>query len=244
MTTPGDFQTTKPRGSTKKDMGGSGQREEESEGLKDSARHLASDAQEQATNAVQSGVNRGKERLAESLGSVAEALRVSSDHLREQQQDVPRQYIDRAARQVEQLSDYVRRSDLSDMAHSVEDFARRQPAVFLGGTFLLGLLGARFLRSSRRNQYERGGHQQRGYTAGAYPGRGYSESGYGTGEYGDSPGTYGSDLSSDREEIGGSAERGFGGSTADDVSLRRGSGSGASGRTGIGGVSDGGHLDR
>lgn len=244
MTTPGDFETTRPRGSTQRGTAGGGQRGEESEGLKESARHLAHDAQEQASNAVQAGVNRGKERLAESLGSVAEALRVSSGHLREQQQDVPRQYIDRAARQVEQLSSYLRRSDLSDMAHSVEDFARRQPAVFLGGAFLLGLLGARFLRSSRRNQYEHSGYPQRGYAAGAYPDGGYTERGYGAGEYSDGPGLYGSGLPTDPEGIGGSTERGFGGSTVDDVSLRPGSGSSTTGLSGSDDVGKGGQLDR
>jgi hypothetical protein len=42
----------------------------------------------------------------------------------------------------------------------VEDFARRNPAVFLGGAFALGLVGARFIKSSghraERERWERG----------------------------------------------------------------------------------------
>ena len=34
------------------------------------------------------------------------------------------------------------------MVTQVEQYARRQPAIFLGGAFALGLLGARFLKSS------------------------------------------------------------------------------------------------
>jgi hypothetical protein len=33
----------------------------------------------------------------------------------------------------------------------VEDFARREPAVFIGGAIAIGLVAARFLKSSRRS---------------------------------------------------------------------------------------------
>ena len=53
--------------------------------------------------------------------------------------------------------------------------ARRQPALFLGGAFMLGLLVGRFVRSSSQNAgYQDGGF--RGYQD--YPGGGYQGSGY------------------------------------------------------------------
>jgi len=52
---------------------------------------------------------------------------------------------------VENWADYVQQTDVRQMADRVESFARREPAIFLGGAFALGLLGARFLKSSRRS---------------------------------------------------------------------------------------------
>jgi hypothetical protein len=42
------------------------------------------------------------------------------------------------------------------MVRNVEDFARRQPALFIGGAFMLGLLGARFLKSSAQTDPSQG----------------------------------------------------------------------------------------
>ena len=57
-------------------------------------------------------------------------------------------YANQAADQVERLSSYVRSRTIGDLISDVEGFARREPAIFLGGSFALGLLAARFLKSS------------------------------------------------------------------------------------------------
>ncbi len=61
-------------------------------------------------------------------------------------------YSESVASQVEQFSRYLEKKDLRDVANDVERFARRNPAVFLGGAFALGLLAARFLKSANPNQ--------------------------------------------------------------------------------------------
>jgi hypothetical protein len=58
-------------------------------------------------------------------------------------------YLGRAAAQIEGLSRYVQRKSLTDVVGDVEQFARREPALFTSGAFLLGLLGGRLLRSSQ-----------------------------------------------------------------------------------------------
>jgi hypothetical protein len=70
---------------------------------------------------------------------------------------------EKAANRVERWADYVQNTDSREMANRVENFARREPGLFLGGAFALGLLGARFLKSSRRegNEYERGPYAAR-----------------------------------------------------------------------------------
>jgi hypothetical protein len=103
----------------------------------------------QAREQVSSRLAGQKDRAAEGLTSVAQALRQTGQQLREQDQQSVTSYIDSAASQVERVSNYLRQNDLGGLIDDVEHFARRQPALFLGGTFVLGLLGARFLKSSR-----------------------------------------------------------------------------------------------
>ena len=43
------------------------------------------------------------------------------------------------------------------MRTDLESLARRQPAIAIGGALVLGLIGARFLRSSERRRVRQGG---------------------------------------------------------------------------------------
>lgn len=89
-----------------------------------------------------------KGRAAEALGSVALAIRQTGTQLHDQENTQVAQYADKAAEQVERLSTYLRETDLNNVVRGVERYARRQPALFIGGALALGLLGARFLKSS------------------------------------------------------------------------------------------------
>lgn len=123
---------------------------------KEQARHLAHGAKrqtrrvaERARDEVEEIVGRQRARAADRLGHVAQALREAGLRLNEGEQgsDVGG-YADRAAGQVERLCTYLRDTDLRGLLRDTEDFARRRPALFLGGTFLAGLALARFLKSS------------------------------------------------------------------------------------------------
>lgn len=125
---------------------------------KDKAGQLADQAQQktgqvvdQARNVVTTRLSSQKDRTAEGLGSVAQALRQTSQQLREQDQAGVTDYVDSAANQIERFSGYLQGKDVGEVVDDVEQFARRQPALFLGGAFVLGLLGARFLKSSSRS---------------------------------------------------------------------------------------------
>jgi hypothetical protein len=132
---------------------------------KETARQTAEQAKEavgqaahQAKEQVSSRLATQKDRAAESLGGVAQALRTSGQQLREQDQMGVTDYIDQIANQVERFSGYIRGHDVGELVGDVELFARRQPGLFLGGAFVLGLLGARFLKSSapQRTPYQTG----------------------------------------------------------------------------------------
>jgi len=124
----------------------------------DQAQHAAGQVVDQARQQLSSRLVDQKDRAAEGLTSVAHALRQTSQQLREQDQQAVTGYIESAASQVERISNYLRHNDLGGLIDDVEHFARRQPALFLGGTFVLGLLGARFLKSSRPTTGAAGGY--------------------------------------------------------------------------------------
>jgi len=110
-----------------------------------------------------------KDRATDGLGSLAQAVRQSTQPFRENNQDAIAQYIERAADQLEQFSTRLRQRDVNELVEDVQQFARRQPAVFIGAAFAVGMVAARFLKSSNRNrQYGYGQQFDRAYTR---PGR-------------------------------------------------------------------------
>jgi hypothetical protein len=93
-----------------------------------------------------------KTRATEALGSVAAALRQSSQPLRDNNQAMLADYAGKAADQLEQFSTRFRERDLTELMDDAKRFARRQPALFVGAAFAVGVLAARFLKSSPDGQ--------------------------------------------------------------------------------------------
>jgi hypothetical protein len=119
--------------------------------MTDQVQQTAGQVAEQAKQQAISQVSTQKEHAAGSLDAVATALRQSGDQLRSNQQEPLANLAGTAAHHVEQFSGYLRNTDVPAMIRDVEQFARRQPAAFLGGAFTLGVLAARFLKSSSQN---------------------------------------------------------------------------------------------
>jgi hypothetical protein len=115
---------------------------------KETTGQVVDQVQQQAT----SRIDEQKKTAAEGLQSVATAVRQAGDNLKQQgDSGITRYAADygaKAADQLEQLTDYLRRRDVNGLIADVEDFARRRPEYFLAGAFLLGFAGARFLKSS------------------------------------------------------------------------------------------------
>jgi hypothetical protein len=111
----------------------------------------AGEVVDRAREQVRSQLADQKERAAGSLESVADALRQAGQGLRDHDQGALGDYVQSAAEMVERVSDYLSRRDMDQLVREVEDMARRQPGLFVGGAFALGFLAARFLKSSRSN---------------------------------------------------------------------------------------------
>lgn len=89
-----------------------------------------------------------KTRATDTLGSVASAVRSMTEPLRADGQSGVADYVDKAAGGIDRWANELRQRDLNDTIRVVHDFARREPAVFLGLAFGAGALLARFLKSS------------------------------------------------------------------------------------------------
>jgi hypothetical protein len=89
-----------------------------------------------------------KERATQGLNNLAGVVRGTTEQLREGGQTKAADYVARAADQIEHWSSTLRNRELDDVLNDLQDFARRQPALFLGTAFGIGLLAARFLKSS------------------------------------------------------------------------------------------------
>jgi putative cell wall-binding protein len=95
-----------------------------------------------------------KERATDGLGTIAQAVRQSTQQLRNQQHETIALYIEQAADQLERFSTRLKEKNVSELLHDAQQLARRKPALFIGGAFALGLLGARFLKSSSDRETE------------------------------------------------------------------------------------------
>lgn len=102
-----------------------------------------------------------KSQLAGNVVGVANAAREAADRIDAQGSPLMADYVYRAAEGLERFSEVVRHRELSAWMEEVEDFARRQPAVFIGAGVAVGFVLARVLKSSsERRESER--HEYRG----------------------------------------------------------------------------------
>lgn len=174
--------------------GGMDKVKEQAQGMTREVRHQAQEAASQAQDQAMSMARQRKEQAANQLDTVARAFRQTGEQLRKEDNQMVARYTENVADQVERVASYLHDGDLNQFLSDAQDFARKQPELFLGGAFTLGLLAARFFKSSAPN---------RGYSSSyrSYPqrsewqgyrgsrdwtyeeGRRYDTSGYDTGRY-------------------------------------------------------------
>lgn len=97
-------------------------------------------------------LGREKNRMSEALETAAEAVRSVAQQLRDDGHPAVAEYVTRAGDGIERWASGLRHQDPELVLRRLEGFARRRPAVFLGGAFAAGLLAARVLKSSPRRR--------------------------------------------------------------------------------------------
>lgn len=116
------------------------------------AKQTTSEIVNQVQQRAGSQLTSQKETAASDLSTLVNAVRRFGESLAgEQNGPIARyaaQYGDKAANNLERLSNYIREQEPKELLEDVQDFGRRRPAWLLGGAFLLGFAGARMIKSS------------------------------------------------------------------------------------------------
>jgi ElaB/YqjD/DUF883 family membrane-anchored ribosome-binding protein len=113
---------------------------------------------EQAGSTAEAHASRTMTQAGDTLHQVAQAIREAGNGI---QQDQPQLagFADTAAEQMDHSAAYLREHDATEVVNAATDFARRQPAVVVGGGLLIGLAVGRFLRTASEaatSEFQRG----------------------------------------------------------------------------------------
>lgn len=123
----------------------------------DKAKETAGQAYDVAAEKATTKLDEQKTALSDGLATVADSVRKVGENLQgsDAQGGIAKftaESTTTAAQKIEQAAKYFESKDVKDMYHDVENFARQNPAIFIGGAFVLGILAARFIKSSSPKQ--------------------------------------------------------------------------------------------
>jgi hypothetical protein len=113
----------------------------------DSAGHLAS----RAADIGLQQADRGRESAANGIEHVADSIRRITTDMQDEQPAISN-VAETAADQAQRVATYLREHDAREILGNVESFARRQPLIFLGGAFVLGVAASRFIKAAAGGQ--------------------------------------------------------------------------------------------
>lgn len=142
-------QKSKQDKQNKQDKDASQKSKEQAQEAKQKVEGKAQEARQEAEQSAEKEAKKRKSQVVSQVNNVAQALHKASEQLREDNQDDLAGYTEQMASRVEQVSGYLDEQGVRGLAQDVENFARKQPGLFIGGAVALGLVGARFLKSSR-----------------------------------------------------------------------------------------------
>lgn len=111
--------------------------------LMDRAKGMAADAGDKVTKVLEDQKAAGADRAK----GISDAIRRAADEL-EKEFPPAATYVRRAADEIDNVADAVRRRDVRQLLGDVQNFARRQPTAFLGATVIGGFALVRLLKTS------------------------------------------------------------------------------------------------
>ena len=104
--------------------------------------------------------DREKGAAAQEIGTVGAAIRQAAGSLQGEHIQGLSQYVEAAAERVDKVSEYLNRQDLAGLARDAERLARRQPAWFVGGMLVAGVVIGRFMKTALDAAQSQSGYGQ------------------------------------------------------------------------------------
>ena len=140
---------------------------------KETDQHPLAEAGEQATQtaghlaerAADLGLDQadhGRHLAADGIATVARSIRRLSTEIAEEQPAIANAATT-VADQAERTAQFLNETDAREMISKVEEAARRQPLLFLGGAFVLGVATARFLKAAGQGNARQSGFRSPSY---------------------------------------------------------------------------------
>lgn len=120
--------------------------------LVDQAKSTATDAYTKVAEKATSAIEEHKSGFAGGLSGAADTVRrvsgtISDGESKNTVTEYAAKYTETAAQKLESAAQYFEGTDLRGFARDAETYARRNPAIFLGAAFAIGILAARFIKS-------------------------------------------------------------------------------------------------
>ena len=134
------------------------------------AGHLA----ERAADLGLEQADHGRHLAADGIETVARSIRRLSTELAGDQPAIA-SAATTVAEQAERTAQFLNETDAREMISKVEEAARRQPLLFLGGAFVLGVATARFFKAAGQGNSRQSGKAPYAYRA-TGPGAGFGGS--------------------------------------------------------------------
>ena len=117
--------------------------------VKEQGQQYAGQAVALVSTRVRDAATQQKDALATGITDIAQILQKNGDAFKDQGVGVfAAPYIDMAVSKLNEVGSTIQGKDMDEVIQDTEQFARTQPAVFLGVAALLGFAAARFLKSS------------------------------------------------------------------------------------------------
>ncbi|MBA3843700.1 MAG: hypothetical protein H0X39_14000 [Actinobacteria bacterium] len=127
------------------------------EQVKERVQEVAGQAKGQSREQLRAQINQRSTQAGEQVSSAATAMRRTGENLRGEGSDGVAKVLDGLAERGEQLGSYLSRADGDQILRDVEDVARKQPWLFVGGTAIVGFLASRFMKASSNTRYQGAG---------------------------------------------------------------------------------------
>jgi ElaB/YqjD/DUF883 family membrane-anchored ribosome-binding protein len=130
--------------------------------VKERVQDVTEQAKSRTREQLRTQINQRSSQAGEQVSSTAGAMRKTSEHLRVEGKDSVAKVVDGVAERSERLGSYLSRAEGDQILRDVEDIARKQPWLFVGGSAIIGFLASRFMKASSSNRYQ-------GSMGGGYP---------------------------------------------------------------------------